>query len=93
MLGMTWARTLDGALDEISRLQAEREQRHGCAHRAGVAASRARAQRAPHPRTPGLDVKYLAGAALGITAAVVWLRTWRAFLGWALSRGDTSARR
>ena len=25
MLGMTWARTLDGALDEISRLQAERD--------------------------------------------------------------------
>ena len=25
MLGMTWARTLDGALDEISRLQAEHD--------------------------------------------------------------------
>ena len=25
MLGTTWARTLDGALDEISRLQAERD--------------------------------------------------------------------
>ncbi|MFB7843618.1 hypothetical protein [Microbacterium sp. NPDC056052] len=25
MLGMTWERTLNGALDEISRLQAERD--------------------------------------------------------------------
>lgn len=25
MLGTTWARTLDGALDEISRLQTERD--------------------------------------------------------------------
>lgn len=33
-------------------------------------------------------MKLTAGIMLGMTVVIVWLHTWRAFLGWALSRGD-----
>lgn len=33
-------------------------------------------------------MKITLGAVLGVALVVLWLNTWRAFLGWALSRGD-----
>lgn len=34
-------------------------------------------------------MKLGAGIILGITLVIIWAHTWRALLGWALSRGDT----
>lgn len=34
-------------------------------------------------------MRLLAGITIGIGLCILWHHTWRAFLGWALSRGDT----
>lgn len=33
-------------------------------------------------------MKITAGITIGIAACIIWHHTWRASLGWALSRGD-----
>lgn len=38
-------------------------------------------------------MKILTGIAIGIGGVIIWSKTWRAFMGWALSRGDSPARR